>query len=391
MKEENKGRVVAGAIGLAGVAAMAYWYFTKGKVDGGTPPPIIPPDPPDPPDPEDDLSCPAGFDCAIWNEAIGVCPGCKRSLVIVRYYEILAADSGDPLTPEEVAELDRLAAAIIATLPVIDKAWAQYLYDDAYARFQPADAAAQTRRQNSLDYYNGLVAADQKTWDDMLAIVEPKLIEWEADVATATANLGNSNYPGSGAWGAYWAALDAVNALQGYIITRNGPDYPQAIAFESKDFGGRQWPIPWGDYAHCTELGIPNDAIESLKIEKGVLLTFWDDIHFPVSGVKLVWNTRDAPLELSTLGYMNDQMSSLRCERNLYAYDEELLAKQNTMNFCWVGVVDLRTQLGSIARDADLMRLSLINLQLLRAYDDSWRARMQTLLEYINRFDPIMP
>ena len=385
MAKDNS-RVVAGGIGLVGVAAMAYWYLTKGKDGGYVPPPLEPP----PGDPEADLSCPPGYDCSVWATAISLCVGCPRSLVMVHYAELMSQDP-HALTPEQIAELKALAEAIVAAQPGIERAYRQWIFDDRNATYHPDDPGLRNVATASYNAWQKLIEDEQKRQDDLMLMENKLLDEWTAYANEQTALLGTEVNPDPNtAWAAFYAARDVAEEAQTYMNHRLDPSGRQATVWSGGDFTGDSWGIPWGEWARCTELGIPNDAISSLKILKGVRLTFYNDINF--KGAPHVFDTEDEAIEISGFsgGGGNDQMSSLKCEQRLGKIQAELNQKINNQNDCWAGVQNLQTRLGSVKRDCDNLLISITNFKLSLAYEEALRTRCQTLLDYVNSFNPIV-
>lgn len=82
------------------------------------------------------------------------------------------------------------------------------------------------------------------------------------------------------------------------------------LLYEHKDFGGRVWVLPPGNYSWIENAGIPNDLISSVKVPKGYKLRIFE--HKDFGG-----RARDITGSVSYLGDdWNDQASSAKVTRS---------------------------------------------------------------------------
>lgn len=78
------------------------------------------------------------------------------------------------------------------------------------------------------------------------------------------------------------------------------------LFYEHKDFGGKVWALPKGNYAWVEDAGIPNDQVSSVKVPKGIKLRIFE--HKDYAG-----KAREVSGNISYLGDdWNDKMSSCK-------------------------------------------------------------------------------
>jgi hypothetical protein len=316
------------------------------------------------------------WDCTVWSEALATCPGCTLQLVTSRYYDILADQIGDPLTEAEKAELASLWANVIAATTVLDKAYAEWLYAAAYARFQETDAAAAAAADAAKARYDQAVIDEANRIAALKVWWNAKIADYQGQLAQLEALLGTRD-PRAGQVGAFWDANDRATEYNNNLNARLASTDGQAKVCTQHDNFGQCFDIPWGEHAHVTDLGIPNDSISCMTVYKGVKLTWFKDSHFGGASDFI-----DCALDYAFFNLpsgWSDEISSLICEPSFSDYYRKLDILVGAMNDAW-GAVELRKeQIRSLARDIDLW----INLQELLDLNLASRAGLITRIDAV--------
>jgi hypothetical protein len=316
------------------------------------------------------------WDCTVWSEALATCPGCTLQLVTSRYYDILADQIGDPLTEAEKAELASLWANVIAATTVLDKAYAEWLYAAAYARFQETDAAAAAAADAAKARYDQAVIDEANRIAALKVWWNAKIADYQGQLAQLEALLGTRD-PRAGQVGAFWDANDRATEYNNNLNARLASTEGQAIACTQNDNFGDCYQIPWGEFPRCTSLGIPNDSLNCITVFKGAKVTFFKNADFGGTSF-FVDATLDSQFQNFPSSWVNE-VSSLTCEPSFSDFYRILDILVGTMNDAW-GAVELRKeQIRSLARDIDLW----INLQELLDLNLASRAGLITRINAV--------
>lgn len=389
---DDKTKKTLGVVGLLGVAALAVLYLTKAK--GEEPPPPL----------EDDLSiAPPGFDQTYWTEAFLTCPGCSLEDLKIRYYQVVADDQDNPLTPAQEAELAALAAAILAQTTAVDILYAQWAYLLKLSSFYPGDTAkAQAAEAKRLEYL-AEVARLQAIIDAYVADWTGHLDEWTAAAQVLAQNVG-SRQSCTGAWAPWCAAKAAADAAVDYYNSRFNSTEGQARVCTEVNQAGTCVGVPWGEYDDLpSKLGINNNSIECMMIQDGVILEcFWNNyfsggtLTFTATGTQVtVHLSGGGPYAIedyviASAGqwfnlpseWRND-IGSIKCIRNLGEYEADANSKVAIANNYWNAIVNLEVQADALARDVNILRGVIQGFSWMGAIQQSLINRTDLLLNSI--------
>lgn len=239
---------------------------------------------------------------------------------------------------EESLHLPELATTAAASDTAAAEAEAEYIADPTAENKAEADRLEAQR------------VLDLQIWVDSLS---QALAGYEASAQEAEDELSPTEDRYNAAF-AIWAEK------RDYIDWRLASTDAQAFVFSETNYKGDMWGVPWGDFARCTELGIRNDSIESLKVLKGAKLFLYTAIDFlgPSPDVNGVGGTTpfDAEkgniyvpdLEKAEFKFFSNQMSSLKCLPSMAVYIADMVAAQSNMNTHFTAMATIQAELNNL-------------------------------------------
>jgi len=149
----------------------------------------------------------------------------------------------------------------------------------------------------------------------------------------------------------YNAAFAIWSEKRDYIDWREASTDAQAFVFSETNYKADMWGVPWGNFARCTELGIRNDSIESLKVLKGVKLVLYSHVDFQGKSVEFdgeKGNIFIPDLGLEEWNWFRNEMSSLKCIPSMAVYRADMVAAQANMNTHFTAMATIQAELNNL-------------------------------------------